>query len=57
MAEINVFDEPKVGTVKVGHYTNTVHQFLWRTENDLAVWYYSSTFDTWFKEEEIEFDS
>lgn len=57
MAEINVFDEPKVGTVKVGHYTNTVHQFLWCTENDLAVWYYSSTFDTWFKEEEIEFDS
>lgn len=57
MSSIKVFDDPIVGTVTVGHYSNTVHQFLWSTENDLAIWYYSSTFDTWFKEEEIDFGS
>lgn len=57
MADIELFEEPMIGRVKVGYYTDTVHDFLWCVENDLAIWYYSSTFETWFKEEEIEFEN
>lgn len=56
MSKFEVFDEPMIGTVNFGHYTNTVHQFVWCVENDLAIWYFSKTFELWFKEEEIDFD-
>lgn len=53
---MTVFEVPKKGIVTVGYYTNTAHEFLWSVENDLGVWYYSGTFETWFKEKEISFE-
>lgn len=55
MNNIEVFDEPKSGVVTRGYYTNTMNQFVWSYTNDISTWYFSSTFETWFKQEEIDF--
>ena len=52
-----IFDNPVTGIVSVGYYKNTSNEFLWSVENDLGVWYYSGTFETWFKASEIEFNT
>lgn len=54
-SEISIFDEPVVGVVTVGYYQNKASEFSHSVSNDMAVWFYSTTFDTWFKEEEVNF--
>ena len=54
---MELFDVPKEGIVTSGYYQNTSHEFLWSVKNDLGVWYFSKTFNTWFKFTEIEFIS
>lgn len=54
-SEISVFEEQLEGVVTVGYYKDKTHYFSHSVKNDMAVWYYSTSFDTWFKQEEIQF--